>query len=303
MPRQKGISSSSALKLKLKRQRALAEECLRNEEKLTEEPTDRGVEISDAALEDVDPGPKRMRTEERLRNEEKLTEEPTDRAFNIITAVLTEDAAKVHRNKKKSKRKSQHTSSPPQHWWSSCVTHAALQGVEAHAALEGVEPDTEKESTALTTALTVVSSVVQDEAEKSRSNYLKAFDYAGKLARGDIPVMDEKGRARKMSGANAAKYANNRFGMQNADGTRERVISATTVRAAKKATHPPPPFGPVPKKRPISSVLQIQESATAAASNADVDVDAAMKKNARRSGGNAGGGIYIYIYIFMYVCI
>ena len=91
---------------------------------------------------------KRMRTEERLRNEKKLTEERTDRAFNIITAVLTEDAAKVHRNKKKSKRKSQHTSSPPQHWWSSCVTHAALQGVEAHAALEDVEPDTEKESTA-----------------------------------------------------------------------------------------------------------------------------------------------------------
>ena len=246
---------------------------------------------------------KRMRTEERLRNEKKLTEERTDRAFNIITAVLTEDAAKVHRNKKKSKRKSQHTSSPPQHWWSSCVTHAALQGVEAHAALEGVEPDTEKESTALTTASTVVSSVVQDEAEKSRSNYLKAFDYAGKLARGDIPVMDEKGRARKMSGANAAKYANNRFGMQNADGTRERVISATTARTAKKATHPPPPFGPVPKKRPISSVLQIQESATAAASNADVDVDAAMKKNARRSGSNAGGGIYIYIYIYIHVCM
>ena len=237
MPRRAGLSTSNARNLK----RMRAAERLRNEEKLTEEPTDRGVEISDAALEGVESGPKRMRTEERLRNEEKLTEERTYRGVEI--------------------------------------SDAAREGVQPPEP----EPGTEKEST----ALTVASSVVQDKAENRRSRYLQAFDYAGKLVRGDIPMMDEKGQLQRISHANAANYANIRFGLEFDDGTRERLISAATVSAASKASHPPPPRGPVPKKRPISTVLQIQESAMAAASDVDVDVDPTMKKRVRLGDSDA----------------
>ena len=79
-----------------------------------------------------------------------------------------------------------------------------------------------------------------------------------------------------MSHASIARKVNNTFGLELPDGTHEKLMSISTVRAAKKATHPPLPAGPVPRKRPNSD-LEKQESATAAPI-ADEDV---VKKCAR----------------------
>ena len=82
-----------------------------------------------------------------------------------------------------------------------------------------------------------------------------------------------------MSHATIARAVNYRFGLELPDGTQEKIMSISTVRTAKKATHPPLPVGPVPKKRHNS--VEIQESATAAPI-ADEDVlDDTMKKCAR----------------------
>ena len=97
--------------------------------------------------------------------------------------------------------------------------------------------------------------------------------------------MDAAGQLQKMSHATIALCVNNRFGLELPDGSHEKLMSISTVRAAKKATHPPLPVGPVPKKRP-NSVLGIQESATAAPI-ADEDVlDDTMKKCARLEAAN-----------------
>ena len=218
---------------------------------------------------------KAKRTEERLANEDKLIDKSNERSIQYIdricdvkfTAKLArrnEKSKQKSKSKRKSKRKSQNKSAPfvlPQ---------------------PGVGPaplasDTEIESTAMT-----VTVVVDDEArsEHHRMRYLNAFNYAGKLARGEIYVMDQKGQVRRVSHANAAKFANNRFGLQTADGTRERLISETTARTAKTASNPPPPMGPVPKKRPIIA-LQIQASATATTFDVDVEANDIMTKRAR----------------------
>ena len=93
----------------------------------------------------------------------------------------------------------------------------------------------------------------QEPAAK-RSRYLKAFQYAGRLARNEIDVMDNKGKIKKISHATIAQYATNRFALQFPDGAREKLISASTIRAAKRSSHPPQSRGPPSRKRPLSDV-------------------------------------------------
>ena len=157
---------------------------------------------------------KRKRSEERLRNEEKRIEEANEASFQRLDRFEKKWAARAHRKEKReSKRKSQHKSPPfvPQ----PCVGHAAL---------EGVEPGTEKEST----AMTVASSDVLDEAEKFQSRYLKAFEYAGKLARGDIPVIDQNGKVRRMSEAQAQTLQLVNAGASTSNGMRADLVMCKT---------------------------------------------------------------------------
>jgi hypothetical protein len=92
------------------------------------------------------------------------------------------------------------------------------------------------------------------ETAAKRSRYLKAFQYAGRLARNEIDVMDNKGKIKKISHATIAQYANNRFALQFPDGAREKLISASSIRAAKTSSHPPQSRGPPSRKRPLSDV-------------------------------------------------
>ena len=93
-----------------------------------------------------------------------------------------------------------------------------------------------------------------EETAAKQSRYLKAYEYAGKLARKEIDVMDNNGKIKKSSYATIAKYAINRFALQFSDGTREQLISKTTVSAAKTSSHPPQSRGPTSRKRPLSDV-------------------------------------------------
>ena len=76
----------------------------------------------------------------------------------------------------------------------------------------------------------------------------RRFDYAGKLARNEIKVLDSAGHLQHISHATIARKVNDRFGLELPDGTHEKIMSISTVRTANKASHPPLPAGPVPKK-------------------------------------------------------
>lgn len=102
------------------------------------------------------------------------------------------------------------------------------------------------------------------------------------MARDEIKVLNAAGQLQKTSHATIARKVNTMFGLELPDGSHEKLMSITTVRAAKRATHPPLPAGPVPRKRPNSD-LEIQESATAAPiADEDVVDDDTMKNKCAR---------------------